>query len=151
MSRILVTRELKRAERVCRKHGVRLTQQRRMVLELICTTDRPLSAYQILDLMRARMDKPAPPTVYRALDFLVAQGLVHKLESLHAFVGCTHPEREHSCQFLICADCGAVNELENDSIARSLRSAERATGFAATRQVVELIGTCAQCIAKSDT
>ena len=64
----------------------------------------------------------APPTVYRALDFLLEQGLIHKLESLHAFVGCDHPEHPHSSEFLICVDCGEVAELEDAAVDRSLAS-----------------------------
>jgi Fur family zinc uptake transcriptional regulator len=139
---------LRRAEQLCRDREVRLTEQRRTVLELVCATARPISAYKILNLLRTKTGNPAPTTVYRALEFLVDQGLVHKLASLHAFVGCTHPERPHSGQFLICVDCGEVNELEDDSIVRSLRSAEKVTGFKTTYPVVELIGTCAQCTAK---
>lgn len=137
-----------KAETLCRERGVRLTPQRKTVLELLCNSDKPLSAYEILDLMRETTKNPAPPTVYRALDFLLEQGLAHKLESLHAFVGCSHPEHPHSSQFLICTDCGEVNEMENTAIEQSLASAEEATGFKTKRPVIELLGTCASCSKK---
>jgi len=136
---------LRRAERLCAERGARLTRQRRTVLALLCASDTPLSAYELLDRMRAGIRNPAPPTVYRALDFLLEQGLAHKLESLHAFVGCTHPEHPHAGQFLICADCGDVEELESQAIMQSLRSAAMAIGFETRRPVVELLGTCTQC------
>lgn len=137
---------LRCADRLCKERAVKLTQQRRLVLELVCAAERPLSAYDLLDLMRAKLNNPAPPTVYRALDFLVEQGLVHKLETLHAFVSCTHPEYPpHASQFLICVDCGEVNELENEKIAQSLRCVEKEAGFESKRRVVELIGSCAHC------
>jgi Fur family zinc uptake transcriptional regulator len=139
---------LRRADQLCQKRGARLTAQRRTVLELLCASDRPLSAYAILDLMRAATGNPAPPTVYRALEFLLDQGLAHKLESLHAFVGCSHPDRPHASQFLICGDCGEVNEIENDAIAKGLHSAEKAARFKTERPVIELLGTCAQCAEK---
>jgi Fur family zinc uptake transcriptional regulator len=139
---------LGRAELLCVARGAKLTPLRRTVLELLCASDRPLSAYEILDRMRASIRNPAPPTVYRALDFLLEQGLVHKLESLHAFVGCAHPEHPHASQFLICADCGGVSEVEDAGIAQGLRSAEEAAGFHTRRPVVELLGTCAQCAGK---
>lgn len=145
MDRRRLARVLGRAEALCRERGARLTPQRRTVLELVCEADRPLSAYEILDLMRERVANPAPPTVYRALDFLLDQGLVHKLETLHAFVGCSHPEHPHSSQFLICADCGEVSELEDDAVSASLGSAASAAGFVPKRRVVEVIGTCARC------
>jgi Fur family zinc uptake transcriptional regulator len=127
---------------------VRLTAQRRRVLSILCASPRPLGAYEILDAMRDGSRALAPPTVYRALDFLLEQGLVHKLESLHAFVGCNHPEHPHSSQFLICNACGEVTEIEDEAIARSLRTAARETGFRAQRRVVEVIGTCAGCAEK---
>jgi Fur family zinc uptake transcriptional regulator len=107
-----------------------------------------LGAYEILDAMREGTRTLAPPTVYRALDFLLEQGLVHKLESLHAFVGCSHPEHPHSSQFLICKTCGAVAEIEDEAIARSLGSAASMSGFQPQRRVVEVIGTCAGCAQK---
>ncbi|NEV63417.1 Fur family transcriptional regulator [Thiorhodococcus minor] len=139
---------LRRADALCHERGVRLTPQRRRVLEILCAAERPLGAYEILDAMRVGNRSLAPPTVYRALDFLLEQGLVHKLESRHAFVGCTHPEHPHSCQFLICADCGLVTEVEDAAVAESLASVAAASGFRAERPVVELIGTCADCVRK---
>lgn len=148
MNKNRLTALLDRAERLCRARGARLTTQRRTVLKLVCAADKPLSAYEILHRMRATTKNPAPPTVYRALDFLLDQGLVHKLETIHAFVGCNHPEHPHASQFLICADCGEVSEIENDAIAESLHSAGTAAGFTTKRPVVELLGTCAQCAHK---
>jgi Fur family zinc uptake transcriptional regulator len=100
--------------------------------------------------MRVVVKNPAPPTVYRALDFLLEQGLVHKLESLHAYVSCSHPDHPHASQFLICDDCGEVVEVEDPSVVKSLNSVGKAIGFLAKRPVVELLGTCAQCVAKQD-
>lgn len=139
---------LERAEALCRERGVRLTDQRKRVLELLCVSDRPLSAYELLERMRGIVKNPAPPTVYRVLDFLLEQGLVHKLESLHAYIGCTHPDHPHASQFLICDDCGEVAEVEDPSVAESLRMAGKARGFFTRRPVVELLGTCAQCRSK---
>jgi len=135
---------LARAEALCTARGVRLTPQRRRVLELVCRAPRPLGAYAILDQLRDG-SAAAPPTVYRALDFLQTQGLVHKLETLHAYVGCSHPGRPHAGQFLICDGCGEVTELEHEAIAGGLRSAAAETGFAPRRPVVEVLGTCASC------
>ena len=135
---------LARADALCTERGVRLTAQRRRVLELVCRAARPVGAYEILDQIRDGA-AAAPPTVYRALDFLLEQGLVHKLETLHAYVGCTHPEHPHMSQFLICADCGDVTEIEDTSISNSLQKATRETGFTPRRRVVEVIGVCAEC------
>lgn len=143
-----LTHVLERAEALCRDRGVRLTEQRRIVLRLLCVSDKPLSAYELLDLMRGSIKNPAPPTVYRALDFLLEQGLVHKLESLHAYVGCSHPDHPHASQFLICDDCGEVAEVEDPSVSKSLKAAGKAIGFRTKRPVVELLGTCAECSEK---
>lgn len=140
-----LTKVLKLADALCDERSVRLTQQRRKVLELVCAADGPIGAYEILDKLRQSIGNPAPPTVYRALDFLLEQGLIHKLESLHAFVGCSHPDHPHASQFLICSDCGDVSEIENSEIVKSLRQAQETTGFKAKRPVVELLGSCAQC------
>ncbi|MDJ0740013.1 MAG: transcriptional repressor [Gammaproteobacteria bacterium] len=136
------------AETLCRERGVRLTDQRKTVLRLLCAAQKPLSAYELLDLLRSEIRNPAPPTVYRALDFLVEQGLVHKLESLHAYIGCSHPDHPHASQFLICASCGEVAEVDDPGVNRSLQAAGKAAGFCTTRRVVELLGTCAQCAEK---
>lgn len=136
------------AEGLCRARGVRLTDQRKAVLRMLCLSDKPLTAYELLERMRGVVKNPAPPTVYRALDFLLEQGLVHKLESLHAYVGCAHPDHPHASQFLICDACGEVAEVEDLRVAESLKAAGKAIGFRAKRPVVEVLGTCAQCSAK---
>lgn len=124
---------------------MRLTAQRRQVLSILCAAERPLGAYEILDTMRDGRRALAPPTVYRALEFLLEQGLVHKIESLHAYVGCHHPEHPHACQFLICDTCGTVTEIEDETITRSLGSAANQRCFRPRRGIVELIGVCAGC------
>lgn len=120
-----------------------------MVLEVLCRSDKPLTAYEILNKLQSKLRSPTPPTIYRALDFLQEHGLAHKLESLHAYISCIHPEHSHAGHFLICTDCGDVNELEDDCISASLKSAEQATGFTAQREVVEILGTCGDCANRS--
>lgn len=150
MNKTRLKQVLQSAEDLCRQRGARLTPQRRAVLSLLCESDKPLSAYELLDRLRETVQKPTPPTVYRALDFLLEQGLVHKLESLHAYIGCTHPDHPHASQFLICAGCGDVSEMEDEHIANSLKQAGEAAGFHTKRPVVELLGICAQCSQKRD-
>jgi Fur family zinc uptake transcriptional regulator len=137
---------LNRAEIVCAERGVRMTPLRRRVLELVWDSHAPIGAYAIMDLLRAADDRAAaPPTVYRALDFLLGQGLVHKIESLNAFVGCDRPEERHISQFLICTSCKAAMELNDPSILEAVeQSAERA-GFSLTRLTVEAQGLCPAC------
>ena len=107
---------LERAELICAERGVRLTDTRKRVLELVWSGHKPLGAYDILDALRRERDGAAPPTVYRALEFLMGLGLIHRIESLNAFVGCTDPETPHRAQFLICDQCGTTAELNDPRI-----------------------------------
>jgi Fur family zinc uptake transcriptional regulator len=133
------------ADALCRRRGVRLTAQRRRVLEILYRLDRPAGAYEILDHLKGQAPGAVPPTVYRALDFLLAQGLVHKLESLHAYVGCRCPGEAHPSQFLICKGCGRVRELADGAVDHSVGALLDAEGFRPERRVIEVTGTCARC------
>ncbi|HSK39428.1 MAG TPA: Fur family transcriptional regulator [Arenibaculum sp.] len=133
------------AEALCAERGVRLTELRRRVLELVWQSHRPVGAYDLLAVLGAERRKAAPPTVYRALDFLMEQGLVHRIHSLIAFVGCPSAGEGHSAHFLICADCGDAVEFEDDRIAGALGSIGEGHGFSIRSQVIEVIGRCAGC------
>jgi Fur family zinc uptake transcriptional regulator len=136
---------LTRAERYCRAEGLRLTPIRRRVLELIWRSHQPSSAYQLLELLTREGHRPSPPTVYRALDFLMAHGLVHRVASHNAFVGCPHPGDAHAAQLFICDDCGVAFEQTDPAVhQRLLRNAEN-LDFAVRRQTVEISGLCAHC------
>lgn len=139
---------LDRAAELCSARKARLTAQRRRVLALMVRAERPLSAYELLDLLRESVPNAAPPTVYRALEFLLEQGLIHKIESLHAFVACHHPEHPHAGQFLICSDCGEVNEVANRQLDDGLQAASKALGFVSEKPIVEVLGTCKSCMGK---
>jgi Fur family zinc uptake transcriptional regulator len=140
-----VATALGRASALCEVRGTRLTEIRRQVLELIWRRHEPVGAYELLDELKAIHRSAAPPTIYRALDFLIDQGLVHRIESLNAYVGCSHPEESHTGQFLICTICGTSGELDDPAItaAVSLRAAE--LGFEVERQTIEVRGRCAEC------
>lgn len=105
----------------------------------------PLSAYDVMDALRQTNPKIAPPTVYRALSALTDQGLVHRLESMNAYVTCQHEGHEEAAILSICDDCGTVEESMSAELQSSLISAMRKTGFAAQRHVIEVHGTCAAC------
>ena len=137
---------LKHAEALCAKRGERLTPMRRHVLEVLAASHRPVGAYEIIDAVAARGPRPAPITIYRALDFLTAQGLVHRIESRNAFVACVHNHAASSfVVFLICERCGAVGEASSDEVTATLTSAARAAGFAPKSPVLELSGICTHC------
>lgn len=140
---------LETAEAVCRRVGARLTPQRRRVLELIWSSHAPVGAYELLERLREEGVSAAPPTVYRALEFLQQLGLVHRIESLNAYVGCPMPAAGHRTQFLICETCGNAAELDDAGIAEAVESAARRAGFAARHGTVELFGTCPDCRTKA--
>ena len=138
---------LARAEAVCRERGARLTPLRRRVLELIWGNHRAVKAYDLLAALSDEDGAAKPPTVYRTLEFLMELGLVHRIDSLNAFVGCPQPDRRHSAQFLICGGCGEVSEMNAASIDRAVADQAAGSGFALSRQIIELHGKCPQCAA----
>src|SRR6201987_6073336 len=134
------------AERVCKERAQKFTPIRRQVLAALASSHRPLGAYEVIAELAKVMPRPAPITVYRALDFLMTNGLVHRIESRNAYLACAHDHDAASLvAFLICERCGAVGEIPAASVGQSLNSAARATGFAPRLSVVEITGTCAHC------
>ena len=143
---ICVADALQRAEAVCAARGVRLTKLRRHVLELIWESGHaPIGAYDLLRRLDKEHAAAVPTTVYRALDFLLEQGLVHRIESLNAFVGCASPQEEHVGQFLICRNCGTAAEMNDARIDRAIDKVATELGFSADGRVVEVRGLCPSC------
>jgi Fur family transcriptional regulator, zinc uptake regulator len=137
---------LDHANTICEAKGARLTDLRRQVLGLILEAGSPTGAYDLLDRLRATRDGAAPPTIYRALEFLMDHGLIHKLESRSAYVGCvTHGDAEHAAQFLICRGCGKVTELDDHELTEALEHAARRLGFTVGKATIEAEGRCAAC------
>ena len=138
-------------ERACSERGLRLTEIRARVLGLVADAGKPIKAYDLLDQVREGegAGAAAPPTVYRALDFLLANGFIHKLESVNAFVACHHPNAaQHSAPFLICDGCHKAVELEDEHVVATLDAQARALGFSAQTQTLEVHGLCAECAGK---
>jgi Fur family zinc uptake transcriptional regulator len=134
------------AVRICRERGSRFTERRRQVLELIWTSHEPVGAYYILDMMNAEKSaRIAPMTVYRAIDFLMANGLVHRIASRNVYVGCSHPDSRHAGYFLICRECGRVAEIDEDAISSALRDGTKHAGFDAISPMIEIEGRCLNC------
>ena len=141
-----VSHALAEADSLCARQGVRLTALRKRVLELVWQSHRPLGAYDILAVLSEQDGRrAAPPTVYRALDFLLENGLVHRIASLNAFIGCNHPELPHQGQFLICRTCHTAIELEQAAVAAAIDEAARSVNFSVEAQTVEVVGLCATC------
>ena len=134
------------AEALCAARAERLTPTRRQVLAALAASHRPLGAYEIIDRLAERGPRPAPITVYRALDFLMENGLVHRIESRNAWLACAHDHDATSMvAFLICEHCGSVGEIPATLVAQGVNAAARASGFAPKMSVVEIAGTCAHC------
>ena len=138
------------AEARYREEGLRFTPVRRAALEILLREHRALGAYEVLDRLNEAGFGSQPPVAYRALDFLVANGFVHRIERLNAFIACAHPGARHSPAFLICRMCESVAEARSTPSRGTLGEAARAAGFKIERTVVEALGVCPACAAKAD-
>jgi Fur family zinc uptake transcriptional regulator len=140
-----VAERLARADAFAGEHGLALTPLRRQVYQLIVAAARPIGAYDLLAALEPQRGRVPPTTVYRALDFLVEYGFVHRIESRNAFVACCEIGKPHQSQFLICERCGGTVEIPGDELAEQLSLSAPAHGFEVHRQVVELSGLCGDC------
>ena len=123
-----------------------LTRNQKAVATALKGADTPLTAYDILGLAPIRRaGMKAPLTIYRALDKLIDLGLVHRIESLNAFVHCGHGPHDHATGFLICTDCGRTLEVHLESCERHLAGRARDQGFAVDDVRVEMTGRCPDC------
>ena len=125
-----------------------LTKNQSLVMNALSDAKGPMSAYTILDELRGHGFR-APLQVYRALDKLVEFGLVHRLESLNAFVACQHPscdgDKNETILFTICENCGAVQELVREKLVKAVKSLANEIDFSLSRSVIELRGVCSNC------
>lgn len=134
------------AERTCAGRAQNFTPIRRQVLQALLSSHRPLGAYEVIEELARAMPRPAPITVYRALDFLMQNGLVHRIESRNAFLACAQDhDASGAVAFLICDSCGSVGEIPAAPVAESLNEAARLSGFAPKLSVVEITGICGHC------
>lgn len=141
-----VAAALERADQLCRRRGARFTPARRRVLALVLAQGAtPVGAYALLEQLRREEATAAPPTIYRALDFLLAQGLIHRVARLNAFVACRHVDHPHLHAQLICRDCGESLEICDGALEMALARRAAEVGFVIQEQVVEAVGLCARC------
>ena len=145
MDRRAVDKALRKAELLCHERGVRLTPQRRRALELILAASQPVGAYTLLSELKSGGGKMGPPTIYRALDFLLEQKFIHRVVSLNAYIACIDLDHPHQGQFVICTRCGSTAEIHAEDITRSLNREGRVLGFKVEHQVIELSGLCTRC------
>lgn len=133
------------AEQLCLHRGVQLTPIRHKVLELIWNSHKAIKAYDLLDQIRPTNDAAKPSTVYRALDFLLEQGLIHRVESLNAFVGCHCSGTQHDQLLLICTECHNVEERSAATVLSALAEEMCNAGFKVQRKTIEIHGLCRAC------
>ncbi|QQC67455.1 Fur family transcriptional regulator [Paraburkholderia ginsengisoli] len=133
------------AEEYCRERGEKLTPIRRKVLELLLNSGRATKAYSLLDEMRQIHPGSAPPTVYRALDFLLSAGLVHRIESINAFTVCHDLTQCQHGILVVCQQCGSVTELHQPKLRQALVAQIQDAGYRLASDEIELKGLCAAC------
>ncbi|MBL0319153.1 MAG: transcriptional repressor [Alphaproteobacteria bacterium] len=141
-----ISQALHQADRLCHQHGQKLTPIRKKILELVWQSHKPIKAYDLLAMLDKDDGASAPPTVYRALDFLLDQRLVHKIESLNSFVGCPHPGDEHQCQFFVCNTCHNVTEMCHDELSQVITASCQKNGYRVESMILEIHGQCPECL-----
>jgi len=138
---------LTKAAQICDRSGARLTALRKKVLELVWHSHRPIGAYELMEMLEQNSDRKrvAPPTVYRALDFLIEQGLIRKVHSLNAFIGCSNPSNHHSDALFICLACGFTEEVPSTPIQQAINFSASQNRFQVENNILEVVGYCKQC------
>jgi Fur family zinc uptake transcriptional regulator len=144
-----VSEALGTATQLCVVRGVQLTPIRQQVLELIWESHKAVKAYELLDRIKPSMDAAKPATIYRALDFLIEQGLIHRVESLNAFVGCSCSAQQHEQLLLICSHCQEVEERPAPVVMQALAQEINQAGFIVHSKAIEIKGICAKCAEKA--
>jgi len=137
---------LKKAEALCEVNGLKLTKLRKQVLKLIWRKSGYVKAYDLLDELKKIDPSAKPPTIYRTLDFLIENGLIHKLQSLNAFIGCHHPHEHDECYFLICDSCQKIEECCSKKINNVVALTSKNNNFIPNKVTFEIAGTCQNCL-----
>lgn len=146
MSIITPEQTLIQAEKLCQQRGVRLTTQRAQVLRLLADWHGAISAYDLLDRLRATEPQAKPPTVYRALDFLLEQGFIHRVESNNSYVVCHHLEEPaHTSVMLVCDRCAGVTEKQAKGAEQIIDALAAEADFSLRHCVIEVRGLCKAC------
>ncbi len=146
-----IAEQISTAHELCAQRGQRLTPIRQKVLEILLRESRSLKAYEMLDRIRSVHPGAAPPTVYRALDFLVEQGLIHRLDAINAWTACMDAAGEPHDILVVCTECGKVAELSAPALSRQLAQKVSDAGFVLSGHETELRALCAACLAAGST
>ena len=129
----------------CKERGASLTPIRKEVLSLLVRSPNGLKAYDLLNQIKSVRANATPPTVYRALDFLIAQGLAHKIGRMNLFVACRHASHQLPSLFVVCQKCGAVRELEEPEVMQGLSEMLANAGYRLDSPEVEITAVCPSC------
>ncbi len=146
-----VNTALNTAEQVCQQRGVQLTPIRYQVLELIWASHKAVKAYELLEQIKPLQMAAKPPTIYRALEFLSEQGLIHRVESLNAFIGCRCSDAPHEQLLLICKNCQEVEERTAPQVMQVLEREFAEAGFIVHSKAIEIHGLCQQCATANES
>lgn len=148
MTSITTTTIIKKGQSFCDKVGARFTEPRRYVLQILSKTKNPMTAYEVLNSLQQYLNNPKPPTAYRAIDFWVSHGFVHRIESLNAYKICNADHNHDGSQFMVCDDCGDVSEAHLCHLPDVLKSKAQGSNFKVNHWSIELHGQCAKCIGR---
>ncbi len=131
---------------ICKKNNIVFTEIRKIVYEIIIKYNKPIKAYEVLDELRDVLGKTShPPTVYRAIDFLIENGFIHKLSSINSFVGCFHPKIHKECYFLICKKCNIYQECCDNDLTKNISKTAKKNDFIVSNTTLEIEGHCQDC------
>ena len=136
---------ISQAQILCERKKERLTKPRLEVLKIMTQTDGPVGAYEILHKLKDILNSPNPPTVYRAIDFWLQMGFIHRIESLNAYVLCHSNHNHRGSQFIICDDCGSATEVHLDNMAQSVEQSSSQSNFSCSTWSLEIHGQCGSC------
>ena len=141
-----ISTAIEMADTICSEKQLNFTDLRRDVLRMVWEGHGPQKAYDLLNKLQAITRSAKPATVYRTLDFLIANGFIHKVASLNAFVGCSHPLKHNECYFLICEDCKSISECCDPNISAVIQSTTTHNKFVAKNTTLEISGHCNECL-----
>lgn len=136
---------MKQIESACASRGIELTPLRLDILHLFCKLAKPVTAYELLRELRNTRKTAEPPTVYRVLDFLAQENIVHKIEANNTYLLCIHPDAKHQNQILICNNCGSATEIEDKKICQTIKASAKTHGFHISDELLEIRGYCQGC------
>ncbi|MCX8580790.1 MULTISPECIES: zinc uptake transcriptional repressor Zur [unclassified Gilliamella] len=137
---------IEKIETLCKKRGIKLTTQRKTVLDIMLKANKAMSAYDLLDLLKVSEPQAKPPTIYRALEFLLEQGFIHKVESTNCYIICPHfQDPQHISILFICDNCQQIIEKHSENIESQLKQLASQSQFLIKHSVLEIHGICHSC------